>query len=777
MNGNLIYSASHTFPWYLTRATSAGNHQYNNWDPYQGLIYEPRITLGALSPANFTIPAPAISVAITQSPANVFVKAGNTATFNVSATINGAPPSKLTYQWLENGAPIADATNSSYTTPAAALSDNESTFNCDVSAIGDSYTNYSQTATLYVYGQQGRLLEYPFAFTNGSVADIGATVTNIVSPGTYDGLVLTGDGGDYTNDLPSASLLQNVTGIGSLLLANGALSTDPSGPTSGAGILDFSDIAGNGGLTMETWVKGGAGSGIILGVADTYAISATASGVGFAVDANSLTVSADMTKWHHVAGVISEATVSGTTLQGNVSLYLDGVLQGTITNGTTSNDRQRATTVGNHSLVNSLNINVPFSGEVFEPRITLGALSPSQFTTKLLPAGINITLQPQSAYTVSNGLLNFTVAATVTGDTLNDLRYQWLSNGVAIAGATNSAYSPGLLPGGTENNYSCELTLASFPSVSAVSAQVTGGVASQAGTIIQYGFVFTTNSVADNGGMVTNNANPGVYDGFVLTADGGAYSNDVPEASLLQHTTGIGSLSLADGGSITTDPTGATSGEGVLDYLDILGNGGLTLEVWVKGPPGPGPVPTITTVAGAYALEATTNGEVGFYNGFAGGTDFVVAPVDLSRWHHIAGVLSHPSESGGNLVGDINLYVDGVFKGTFTNSQWVADLQRGYSVGNHPLVNSLGINTPFAGSVFEPRVTLGALTPAQFTINPPPVLSISRIGANVVISWKYGGALYSADELTGPWASVTNAATPYTNAISGSQRQYFRVQR
>ncbi len=47
------------------------------------------------------------------------MNAGSTATLTVTAT--GTAP--LVYQWLENGASIAGATSSSYTTPVLAASD------------------------------------------------------------------------------------------------------------------------------------------------------------------------------------------------------------------------------------------------------------------------------------------------------------------------------------------------------------------------------------------------------------------------------------------------------------------------------------------------------------------------------------------------------------------------------------------------------------------------------------------------------------------------------
>ncbi len=75
---------------------------------------------------------------ITSQPGNQTVAAGQTATFVMSAS--GTAP--LFYQWLKNNANISGATNPSYTTPLAGLSDNGSVFQCVVSnSVGSATTN------------------------------------------------------------------------------------------------------------------------------------------------------------------------------------------------------------------------------------------------------------------------------------------------------------------------------------------------------------------------------------------------------------------------------------------------------------------------------------------------------------------------------------------------------------------------------------------------------------------------------------------------------------
>ncbi len=54
IDGVVIHSGAHSFPWFLDRATAVGNHQYADWNDYEGLVYEPRVSLGALATSEFT---------------------------------------------------------------------------------------------------------------------------------------------------------------------------------------------------------------------------------------------------------------------------------------------------------------------------------------------------------------------------------------------------------------------------------------------------------------------------------------------------------------------------------------------------------------------------------------------------------------------------------------------------------------------------------------------------------------------------------------------------
>jgi acid phosphatase len=118
----------------------------------------------AMALAGCTGPShPAVHVSsplITTQPVNQTVMVGQTATFSVVAT--GTAP--LSYQWQKNGANIAGATSSSYTTPATTAADSGSMFDVVVSNTAGSVTSNSvsltvNAATLGLFGHIAIVVE------------------------------------------------------------------------------------------------------------------------------------------------------------------------------------------------------------------------------------------------------------------------------------------------------------------------------------------------------------------------------------------------------------------------------------------------------------------------------------------------------------------------------------------------------------------------------------------------------------------------------------------
>jgi hypothetical protein len=87
---------------------------------------------------------PPAAPTITTQPQNQAVTDGHAATFSVVAS--GTAP--LSYQWKKGGTAISGATSSSYTTPAATMSDSGSSFTATVSNIVGSVTSSAATLTV-----------------------------------------------------------------------------------------------------------------------------------------------------------------------------------------------------------------------------------------------------------------------------------------------------------------------------------------------------------------------------------------------------------------------------------------------------------------------------------------------------------------------------------------------------------------------------------------------------------------------------------------------------
>jgi len=85
-----------------------------------------------------------VAPSLTVQPGSVTVTAGQTATFSVSAS--GTAP--LTYQWQKNGADIANAASSSYSTPVTTTSDSGELFRAVVSNSAGNVTSNSATLTV-----------------------------------------------------------------------------------------------------------------------------------------------------------------------------------------------------------------------------------------------------------------------------------------------------------------------------------------------------------------------------------------------------------------------------------------------------------------------------------------------------------------------------------------------------------------------------------------------------------------------------------------------------
>jgi len=148
------------------------------------------------------------------------------------------------------------------------------------------------------------------------------------------------------------------------------------------------------------------------------------------------------------------------------------------------------------------------------------------------------------------------------------------------------------------------------------------------------------------------------------------------------------------------------------------------------------------------------------------------------RYHAVA-----VFDSGFNLM---TLYIDGVPVDTGAMGQHTIQ-QLGFNTGGF----GCGYSFPdpdLTGSIDELRIFAGVLTTNDvangfqtgpdtlFAIgsNPKIKISIALSGSQPILSWPMG-ILEQANEITGPWTTVSNAVSPYAPSTSSQSKHFYRV--
>ena len=182
---------------------------------------------------------------ITTQPQSQTVTAGQTATFTVAAS--GTAP--LSYQWQQNGAAIAGAVSSSYTTPATTTSESGSSFTVTVTDTAGSVTSTAATLTVnpaaptpqtITFNNPGTQtvgttrtlsatassgLAVSFASTTTGVCTVSGTTASFVAAGTCTIQATQAGNGTYA---PATPVSQSFT-------VNGTIPIAPAGLTATAG--------------------------------------------------------------------------------------------------------------------------------------------------------------------------------------------------------------------------------------------------------------------------------------------------------------------------------------------------------------------------------------------------------------------------------------------------------------------------------------------------------------------------------------------------------------
>jgi hypothetical protein len=419
------------------------------------------------SAATLTVNAAQVAPTITTQPMNQTVTAGQTAIFTVAAS--GTAP--LSYQWQKNGANIAGATSSSYTTPATTNSDSGSTFDVVVTNSAGSATSTAatltvnpapvapsittqpvnvtltagQTAMFTVAASGTAPLSYQWQKNGANIA--GATSASYTTPATTTAdsgstfrVVVTNSAGSATSS--AATLTVNAAPVAP------AITTPPVNQTVTAGqTATFTVVATGTAPLAYLWQKNGANiAGATSSSYTTTATTTSDSGSTFDVvvsnsagtatsSAATLTVNAAP-----VAPAITTPPVNQTVTAGQTATFTV-VATGTaplaylwqknganIAGATSSSYTTTATT-------NSDN------GSTFDVVVSnsAGTATSSAATLTVNPAPVapTITTQPANQMVTAGQAATFTVAASGTAP----LSYQWQKNGANIAGATSSSYT------------------------------------------------------------------------------------------------------------------------------------------------------------------------------------------------------------------------------------------------------------------------------------------------------------------------------------------------
>ncbi len=156
-----------------------------------------------------------------------------------------------------------------------------------------------------------------------------------------------------------------------------------------------------------------------------------------------------------------------------------------------------------------------------------------------------------------------------------------------------------------------------------------------------------------------------------------------------------------------------TNNTNLVTNANIATFGGYTIETWLHLEGTSSSLQKIIDLEGYDALRVLNNTTDVYFSPAGSGITF---DVGLNQWHHIAGVLDvdavvNPAQALASL------YVDGRLVGSAITSasRLMDNLNRGIGFGSHPTSGGELVN----GLLFEPRVSLGALSPDQFLLASP----------------------------------------------------------
>ncbi|MEZ5302512.1 MAG: lamin tail domain-containing protein [Verrucomicrobiales bacterium] len=257
-------------------------------------------------------------------------------------------------------------------------------------------------------------------------------------------------------------------------------------------------------------------------------------------------------------------------------------------------------------------------------------------------------------------------------------------------------------------------------------------------TILHYR-VSDTDAAAVAGGTVPS---VGSADGSI-SGSGVTLSADIPVQGV---PSGAGNRSL------TFANSGGVVAPGLQQLLNsvVEAAGGFTYEAWFKYTGG-GNVNSIIDYAGTEKLVRNVGATTAGYLNNSAAPQYALGDSAAGDWHYAAVVFTPTSgvDASGGITGNFAFYYDGTEAPSSTAtgvtiSNFGDSLNRTIGVGMHP--SGFGGDF-FNGLIYEPRVSLGALTPGQllystkpsiasFTVDPDAIKS----GEAATLAWQVAGA-------------------------------------
>jgi hypothetical protein len=622
------------------------------------------------------------TVAITEQPMDAGVLPGQTATFTVgAASSNGT----TNYQWYSGASLLGGATNASYTTMPLTLSDNGMTFFCVVSSGTSSLTSRVATVTV---------TDISSAYSSAVLADDPVVYYRFEESGGSTAFDVSGNGnnGTYVNvslgNASATAVLGSAAGFSQGAVVVPALGTN------------FTQ------LTMEVWLKPNSFSqdfnavylpdGWYPGCAGCEFDNGS---LQFAFDGNNpdaVYASGFVTgQWQHV--VVTYDSGAQTGVQAAL-FYLDGTLVSTQSFASTIPADLEAGDIGAW-LYGSLQRY--FDGLMDEFAIYGTVLSAERVATHFQAAGplIAITNQPVAAQLLPGATATFAVGAVLySAPASTQLFYQWQTNGINIAGATNASYTtPTLTTNFNGLTFCCVLSAAG--ALSQTSAPVTLTVLEPVLPPAALAWLSFNNTLNDQSGQAV------LHNGTLINPNNQAtFVNDVPNAAA-----GTSSLWLPGDGSYVdlANPTNLDVNSGqpftIAAWVKTSSNGVVAAKstsLWLSGAGG-----THTT---AFYINSAGNLVYDVYN--VGGVNSA-ATVNNGLWNHLA-----VTYDGGTYRLYINGQTDGV--GAFGGANEGANGEGAWNFTIGQTLNTAyptpnGINGAFMGEISGVAFWDAALSPAQ----------------------------------------------------------------